>query len=198
MITFLNGSLESKEPMRVILDVHGVGYEVFIPLSTYDRLPARGATCRLLTYDHVREDAHILYGFATEDERRMFLMLTDVTGIGPRIALSALSGMTVREMMVCVVEGDVKRLSSLPVIGKKTAERLVVELKHKIDAGEALEAIAALKAEAPVSAQVRDALQALISLGYKQDEARKMIQRALDAGAGKENIEELVRRALAG
>ena len=126
MITFLDGEIVEKRPTDVVMSVHGVGYEVFIPLSSYDRLPSRGDACRILTIDHVREDTHCLYGFMTEPERHMFKLLMGISGIGPKLALSALSGLTVRELKVAVVEGDVKRLSSISGVGRKMAERMVV------------------------------------------------------------------------
>ena len=135
MITFLEGTLVEKQPTRIVLAVHGVGYEVFIPLSSYDRLPEENAPCRILTHDHLREDAHLLYGFVTEAERGLFGMLLGISGIGPKTALSALSGLSVRDLKTAVVEGDVKRLSSISGIGKKTAERIVVELRHSLSAG---------------------------------------------------------------
>ena len=121
MITFLDGLVEAKEPARLTLNVNGVGYDVHIPLSSYERLPAPGGRCRVLVFDHVREDAHLLFGFATEAERRMFERLLDVNGVGPKIALSALSGMSVRELVQAIVGRDIKRLSSINGIGRKTA-----------------------------------------------------------------------------
>ena len=116
-----------------MIDVGGVGYEAFVPLSTFDALPRAGADCRLLVHDYVREDQHALFGFATEDERNLFRMLQDVSGVGPKTALSALSGMPVRLLKAALAEGDAKALAKLPGIGKRTAERICVELKGKID-----------------------------------------------------------------
>jgi Holliday junction DNA helicase RuvA len=196
MISFVEGKVEEKQPTHVILNVGGVGYEVFIPLSSHDRIPREGQTCRLLTHDLVREDAHLLYGFATEAERRMFNLLIGVTGIGPKIALSALSGLSVREMKSAVVDGDAKRLSSISGIGKKTAERIVLELRHKIGPGEALEAIAGADEATPEERATRDAVMALIALGYKMDEARALVKKAGEDGKSA-SVEELVRKALA-
>jgi len=197
MITHLDGTLEEKAPTRVVVDVGGVGYEVLIPLSSYDHLPAEGERCRLLAHHHVREDAQILYGFLTEKEREAFRLLLTVSGIGPKLALSCLSGMSVRELKAAVVEGNVKRISSISGIGKKTAERMVVELKDKLSAGEALEALAG-EPEAGEDASTRDAVLALISLGYKQADAYKMIRTAREKHPGEKSVEELVRRALGG
>lgn len=195
MITFLEGALVEKEPTRVAVNVQGVGYEVFIPLSTYDRLPTRGAPVRLLTYEHVREDTHALYGFSTEEERRLFLLLIGVTGIGPRLALAALSGLSVRDLTAAIAQADVKRLSSVPGIGKRTAERMIVELRHRLTAAEAMEALTGAASES--DARLRDAILALISLGYKQAEARKMIQATLSKITPEASVEEIVRKALA-
>lgn len=198
MITFLDGVVEEKYPTHVVLNVGGVGYEVVIPLSSYDRLPAVRGTCRLLTYDHVREDAHQLFGFMTEGERRMFVLLMTVSGIGPKLALTTLSGLTTRELKAAIAQGDVKRLSSVSGIGKKTAERMVVELKDKLSVGESLEAVTggALPPEADIKA--RDAVMALISLGYKRTEAQDMVARVLTGPDGKTlSVEDVVRKALA-
>lgn len=196
MITFLEGALVEKDPTRIVLNVGGVGYEVFIPLSSYDKLPAPGGACRVLTYDHVREDTHALYGFLTADERGMFLRLMDVSGIGPRLALTALSGLSVRELKAAIVRGDVARLSSVSGIGKKTAERIVVELRDKIDDGEAMEAIASGGAPEE-NARMRDAILALISLGYKQADAQKLVQNVVRSLGPDATVEETVRKALA-
>jgi len=178
MITFLHGKVVEKQPTRTVLDVNGVGYEVFIPLSSFDRLPPVGESCRILTYDHVREDLHHLFGFMTESERHLFLLLMSTSGVGPKIALAALSGMSVREIKSAIVQGDVKRLSSISGIGKKLAERIVLELKDKIGEAEGLEAVAGSEPATPEDLRTRDAVMALVALGYKQDAARKMITAA--------------------
>lgn len=196
MITFLDGVIEEKQPTHLILNVGGVGYEVIIPLSSYDRLPASGERCRILTHDHVREDAHQLFGFMTQEERRVFLLLMGVSGIGPKTALSVLSGMSVRELKVAITGSDVKRLSSISGIGKKTAERMVVELKDKFGAGEVMEA-ASGAAPAAGEVRMRDAVLALISLGYKRSEAQDMVIRVTGDPALKDaTVEEVVRKAL--
>ena len=196
MITFLEGALVEKDPTRIVLSVGGVGYEVFIPLSSYDKLPSSGDSCRVLTYDHVREDTHALYGFLTPEEREMFLRLMDVSGIGPRLALTALSGLSVRELKAAVVRGDIARLSSVSGIGKKTAERIVLELRDKIGEGEAMEAVTA-GASPEESTRMRDAMLALISLGYKQAEAQKMVKDVVKTLGPDASVEETVRKALA-
>lgn len=198
MICFLDGILVEKHPTRAVLNVGGVGYDVLIPLSSYDRLPAPGERCLVLTHDHVREDDHQLFGFATEAERRVFVLLMTVSGIGPKLALSALSGMSARELKAAIVEGDAKRLSSISGIGKKTAERMIVELRDKIGAGEALEATAGAPEALPEDLKLRDAVLALIALGYKRADAEKMVLDVAKApGAGEHSVEDIIRKSLA-
>src|SRR5215510_5694278 len=133
MITFLQGRLVDALPTQVTVDVHGVGYEVLIPLSSFDKLPPVGQDIKILTHLAVREDAHVLYGFISAQERDMFrLLINTVSGIGPKIALNILSGMNVTALRGAVANGDVKALSQINGVGKKTAERIVVELKDKI------------------------------------------------------------------
>jgi Holliday junction DNA helicase RuvA len=200
VITFLNGRLVEKTPTRVVLDVNGVGYEVFIPLSSYDRLPPAEGACKLLVYDCVREDDHLLYGFMTEAERRIFLLLIGVTGIGPKIAMSALSGLTVRELKAAIVESDVKRLSSISGIGRKTAERMVVELRDRISKGEAMEAVAGGPAsDAQEDARARDAILALSALGFPAAQAREKVLAVLRRpGASALTVEAIIKQSLAG
>jgi Holliday junction DNA helicase RuvA len=199
MITFLEGIIEEKEPTHVVLNVGGVGYEVVISLSSYDRLPAQGTAVRLLTYDHIREDEHRLFGFMTADERRVFTLLLGVSGIGPKIALSALSGMTVREIKVAIKDGDVKRLSSISGIGKKTAERMVIELRDKFGAGEILAASATGGLNTESDVKLRDAVLALISLGYKRAEAQELVLRVISQpNMASATVEDIVRKSLTG
>ena len=196
VIAFLNGVLEEKQPTRVVVDVGGVGYEVFIPLSSYDGLPARGESCRLFTFQYVREDVLQLFGFVTEVERRVFHLLLGVSGVGPKLALGVLSGLTARDVQAAIAEGDVKRLSSVSGVGKKTAERIVLELRDKLTAGEALEAIAGGD-RAGKDTHLRDAVLALVALGYKQEAARKMVMAVLPvADKGKLSVEDVVKSAL--
>lgn len=197
MIRFLEGVLEEKEPSRVVLRVGGVGYEVFIPLSSYDPLPGVGETCRLRIYDHIREDTHDLFGFVTESERRIFVLLLGVSGIGPRMALNTLGGLAPRDLVAALVNGDVKRLSSVNGIGRKKAERMVVELRDRITEGEALAAAGAAGA-GPEEIKRKDAVLALISLGYKQADALRLLQQTAPDPIGNLGVEDLVRRALAG
>ncbi len=198
MIAFLEGTIEEKQPTRLVLNVGGVGYAVAIPLSSYDRFPGPGATCRVLTHEYIREDRHDLFGFATPAEQNIFERLLNVTGIGPRIALGALSGLSPREFVAAVSEGDVQRLSRISGIGKKTAERIVVELRDKIEAGEALEAIAGGEPAGEEATRRRDAVLALIALGYKQADAQRMVRAVPASRAGSGSVEDLVRAALTG
>ena len=197
MITFIEGELVEKEPARLVISAGGIGYEVFIPLSSYDRFPPSGATCRVLTWLCVREDAHILYGFATPEEREWFLLLMTVSGIGPKIALNALSGLSVRELTSAIAVSDVKRISSVSGIGKKTAERIVVELKDKVSGGKALEALAGADAQSGGDVRVRDAMLALIALGYKQVDAQAAVRGVMPSIRPDDPVENIVRKALA-
>ena len=198
MIVFLEGILDRKEPHRAVMNVNGVGYEAAIALSTFDRLPAEGSRFRLVTLHVVREDAHLLYGFADEEERNMFLLVTAVNGIGPKLGLALLSGMPVRELKAAIVNGDIKRLSSVSGIGKKSAERIVLELRDKIGKGEAMEAIAGEAPSGPVNAKLRDALAALVSLGHKQADAQQLIRAAMPKITEDMDVGEILRRILSG
>jgi Holliday junction DNA helicase RuvA len=154
-----------------------------------------GDTCQILTVDHVREDVHQLFGFMSESEREMFGLLTGITGIGPKLALSALSGLSVRDIKASVIEGDIKRISSISGVGKKMAERIVVELRHKISAGEAFEAVAG-GADGEGRAELRDAVLALVALGYKQENARKMVTQVTSAHPEATDVEAIIKFAL--
>jgi Holliday junction DNA helicase RuvA len=195
MITFLEGTLVESLPTHVVVGVHGVGYHVAIPLSSYDRLPAVGQPIKILTHLQVREDAHVLFGFMSHAERDLFrLLVANVSGIGPKTALDVLSGTTVANFKAAVVAGDAGLLAKTKGIGKKTAERIIVELKDKVGIAAAWEAASAAHAPTPEEAQINDAVLALISLGYKQVDAHKAVKQAWDKGA--REVEELVRHAL--
>ncbi|MBR4190677.1 MAG: Holliday junction branch migration protein RuvA [Kiritimatiellae bacterium] len=198
MIVFLEGILDRKEPHRAVMNVNGVGYEASIALSTFDRLPPEGSRFRLLTLHVVREDAHLLYGFADEEERNAFLLVTAVNGIGPKLGLALLSGMPVRELKAAIVNADVKRISSVNGIGKKSAERIVLELRDKIGKGEALEAVSGADAPGPVNAKLRDALAALVSLGHKQADAQQLIRAAMPKITEDMDVGDILRRILSG
>lgn len=197
MITFLRGKLVEVLPTQVSIDVNGVGYEVLIPLSSYDKLPQQGHDVHLLTHLAVREDAHVLYGFITPQERELFrLLINNVSGIGPKIALNVLSGMNVVAFKGAVSNADVKALSQINGVGKKTAERMVVELKDKFGASGAWEATSAQRALSPADQKINDAILALLALGFKQVEAHDSIKASLDRLGAAASVEELVRAAL--
>ena len=195
MIAFLHGILVDKTPSSVTLDVNGVGYSVSISLGTYDRLPATGSVCRLLTCHHIREDAQVLFGFVQPEEKKMFERLVEVNGVGPRLALNVLSGLTVAELSLAIAESNVKRISSVHGVGKKTAERIVVELRDRVNPLEALAGRTTDGGDAR-NAMLRDTTMALGSLGFPQDQARKMIQAVLDANPAVTDTETLLRKAL--
>jgi len=196
MITFLDGRLINALPTQAIVDVGGVGYEVFIPLSSYDKLPAVGQSIRILTHLAVREDAHVLYGFMTAAERDLFrLLVNNVSGIGPKLALAVLSGMSVNNFKAAVVNSDVASLSKISGLGKKTAERIILELKDKLGVAAAWEAANAMHAPKPEQEQANEAVIALIALGYKQVEAHKAVRDLQEKGEAK-SAEELVKLAL--
>ena len=197
MITFLAGKLVAALPTQAVVDVGGVGYEVLIPLSSYDRLPAIGQAVQVLTHLHVREDAHLLYGFMTVAERDLFrLLVNNVSGIGPKLALAVLSGMSVGNFKAAVVNGDVASLSKISGLGKKTAERIVLELKDKVGVAAAWEAASAAHAPSPQEEQANEAVLALIALGYKQVDAHKTVRDLQEKQPEVKTAEELVKLAL--
>src|SRR3954471_17317078 len=197
MITFLDGKLVVALPTQATVDVNGVGYEVFIPLSSYDKLPAVGQPIRILTHLAVREDAHILYGFMTAPERDLFrLLVNNVSGIGPKLALAVLSGMSVSNFKAAVVNSDTTAISKISGIGKKTAERIVLELKDKLGVAAAWEAASAAHAPTPEESQANEAVLALIALGYKQVDAHKTVRELQEKQPEITSAEELVKQAL--
>jgi Holliday junction DNA helicase RuvA len=197
LITFLNGKLIEALPTLAIVEVNGVGYEVLIPLSSFDKLPLPGQPVKLLTHLVVREDAHVLYGFVTAAEREMFrLLVNTVSGIGPKIALNILSGINVTAFRGAVAGGDVRMLSQISGVGKKTAERIVIELKDKIGRGAALEAGSAQRALSADEQKINDATLALMALGYKLAEAHESVRAAQAVLGPSAGIEELVRASL--
>ncbi|MDX9978957.1 MAG: Holliday junction branch migration protein RuvA [Lentisphaeria bacterium] len=196
MIAHLHGILAECDLTEVVVDVQGVGYHVSVPMSTYDRLPRQGETVHLLTHLQVREDLMQLFGFATREERQLFLMLLDVTGIGPRLALNILSCMSVERFAQALVAEDLKALGKINGIGKRSAERLVVELREKIKRIAPAAGFAAPAAALPADAQ--DAVSALETLGFKTDAARKVVQAiCAEAGDKPPTAENLIRKALA-
>ncbi len=195
MIAALAGTLVTKSPQSVVLDVHGVGYEVFTSLQTYYRLPELKQSVRLHTYTHVREDALALYGFLSSEEKAAFLLLISVSGVGPRLGLALLSGLTVTELASAIRTGDAKRLSSVPGIGQKTAARLILELQSKITA---IAPEATDNGTSPVtSSTMDDALSALVNLGYQAAAAKETLKLIERSRPGEEqSVEDLLREAL--
>lgn len=196
MIGRLRGQLVHKQPPQLLIDVNGVGYEVDAPMSTFYNLPEIGAEITLVTHLVVREDAHTLYGFATADERTLFRSLIKVSGIGAKLALAILSGMSADDFVRCVSEGDAAALTRLPGVGKKTAERLLVEMRDRLTEWQPAAAGAARPAGAtapPAADPVGEAVSALVALGYKPQEASRMV-RAIDTSG--RNSEEIIRLAL--
>lgn len=195
MIARLRGKVLEAYPNRLVVDVGGVGYEVHVPLSTFDRIhAAEGVSVDLRTHLNVspRDMVHTLYGFATEEERDIFLLLIDrVSGVGPSVALAVLNGMPPGRFKACVVSGDIAGLSKIKGLGKKTAERIVLELKDKVGVADTWQEVASGQL-APTTA---DAELALMALGYKQVDARKAVRKVLDEQAGA-TVEELIRGAL--
>jgi holliday junction DNA helicase RuvA len=199
VITFLKGTLVEALPTQIVIDVNGVGYEVLLPLSSFDRIPAPGEAIKILTHLAVREDAHVLYGFMTAAERDLFrLLINSVSGIGPKIALNVLSGTSVTAFRGAVAAGDVRALAQISGIGKKTAERMVVELKDKVGAAGAWEASSEQRGLSAADRKINDAVLALMALGFKQPQAHEAVRGAqalLGEGAG---VEDLVRASLKG
>ena len=195
MIGQIRGIILEKQPPQVLVDVQGVAYEIDAPMSTFYQLPDISQEVSLFTHFVVREDAHLLYGFYTRDERQLFRTLLKVNGVGPRMALTILSSIAADEFVHCVLHHDTASLIRLPGVGKKTAERLVIEMADKLSAWHS-----AAQSENPTLKHtngrhqiLQDAISALIALGYKQQEANRTVSK-IDDGAA--NSEELIRRAL--
>jgi holliday junction DNA helicase RuvA len=192
MIGSLRGRIASKSPPQLTVEVGGLGYELEAPLSTFFHLPAVGEEVRLLTHLVVREDAHVLYGFGTDDERRLFRSLIRVSGVGPKIALALLSGISVAAFAECVQRGDIASLTRVPGVGRKTAERLIVEMRDRLAAQPVPAGTAATDAGGSAESE---AYGALLALGYRPAEATRLLKAA---GPGTHSTEELIRRALQG
>jgi len=189
MIAHLRGRLISKHPNQAIVEAAGVGYDVTITVPTFSDLPALGAEVALHIHTHVREDAIALFGFLRADEKQLFEKLITVSGIGPKLAITILSGMPTADMVGAIRGNDFARLTRIPGIGKKTAERMCVELRDKLDA------FGAPQTAAPVSAIEDDVISALTNLGYQRTVAEKCVERAV-ASAGRENFDAIFRAAL--
>lgn len=192
MIALLRGTLLEKHPNQAVVDVAGVGYDVTIPVSTYSSLPDAGAEVRLHVYTHVREDVLALYGFASRDEKTLFEKLISVSGIGPGLAVKVLSGLAAAELLGAIRRGEVDRLVRIPGIGRKTAERIVLELRDKLPAPAGAEEAAPAAALTEVD---QDVLSALLNLGCARPAAESAVRKAKASGAASE-FEPLFRRAL--
>jgi len=192
MIALLRGTLVEKHPNQVILDVGGVGYDVIVPISTFSKLPEAGSETRLRIHTHVREDALLLYGFLTLDEKNMFEKLTGVSGIGPGLGVKILSGMDAADIVTSIRRGEVEKLVRIPGVGKKTAERMILELRDKLPApaGDP-----AAPAPPSLSALDEDILSALLNLGCARPAAETAVRKARAAGAP-DSFEPLFRKAL--
>ena len=186
MIGRLHGKLIEKQPPQVVVDVQGLGYEIDVPMSTFYNLPGIGEAVTLHTHLVVREDAHLLYGFGSEEERRVFRQLLKISGVGPKLALSVLSGLSINDLALAVAHQEVGRLVKIPGVGKKTAERLLLELKDKLDISDSK------VVRAPQHAALSDILHALLALGYSDREAQAAAK-ALPEGLG---VAEGIRLAL--
>ncbi len=195
MISFLEGTLVARSPTEIVIDVGGVGYAVHIPLSTFERLEHAEGRVRILTYLHVREDAMQLYGFATEAERELFRLLLSVSGIGPKMAQGVLSGLSTDELRNAIAGGNIPLLTSIPGVGKKTAERMIIELRDRMMKQEAITPSAA-----PTSKELKlraEAVVALMSLGHSRQSAEKALAAVIREAAGREcSLEELIRLSL--
>lgn len=204
MLTYIQGTLASASPLQAVIDVEGLGYEVHIPVTTAEKLPSIGARTKLFTLVVYREDSQTLYGFSTQEERNFFRLLVEkVSGVGPRVALSIMSKLSLPMLRGAIAGGDIALLSKCPGIGKKTAERLVIELKDKVGLpGEPSSSILAGSGGHPgssgtgVDTRIQDAVLALVTLGYKPADADKAVRKALAAGDPEISSEALIKAAL--
>ena len=197
MIAYIRGTLVEKDPTRVVIEAAGVGYELTIPLSTFDRLPKTGTEAKLLAYHCVREDDETLFGFATEAEKAMFAKLTSVSGVGPKIAIAILSGSSIGELSLAIASGNAKRISSIKGVGKKTAEKICIELKDKVNAIETL-AATGRGGKGEISPVLHDAILALSALGFNEEAANKMVSQVVAAHPDAKDTETIIRFALKG
>ncbi len=189
MIAKISGTLAQKVPGEIIIDVGGVGYQIFIPLSVFYRLPEVGAPVSLYIHTHLREDALQLFGFLDEEEKRLFLLLNSVTGIGPKLAINILSGIPAGDLARALRGGDQARLLSIPGVGRKLADRMIVELRDKLLALPSEDA-----SQAEGSQLMRDAISALVNLGYRRGEAEKNVREIIQRG--ERRLEEVLKEAL--
>ncbi len=193
MFEYLAGIVKAKNPTGLVLDVHGIGYRIQIPLSTFEVLPDVEKAFQVLIYFHVREDTQSLYGFASAEERDLFLMLISISGIGPKMAISIMSGATPQQFKKRIIAGDVRALTQIPGIGLKTAKRIIIELKEKFtDADEEIPG----ESEAALPRLSDEALQALLSLGYRRGESLTALKKAAGELASDASIEDIIKVAL--
>lgn len=196
MIAALTGRLAAKAPSHITLDVQGVGYEVFIPLSTFYALPDLNESTSVKIYTHLRDDAIQLFGFLTAQEKEVFILLTGISGIGPKLALSVLSALSVPDLIGAVQAGDVEKLATVPGIGKKSAGRIALELKDKVARLHPAATQASDVTSDPTDRLQEDALSALVNLGYRATEAKEVLKRLVYAQSRPETLRDLIREAL--
>lgn len=198
MIDYVSGTLAEKKLTLAVIDVQGLGYRLLIPTSTYEKLPPDGQRVKLFAYQHVREDALLLFGFATQAERTMFEVMLGVSGIGPKLALAALSAMSPAELRSYVLEGDSRFLTNIPGVGRKTAERLIIELRDRLAPMEfgGMDAAPLTGGSEARAAARADALAALETLGLSRASAEKSLRKVLRAHPGIQTADELIRLAL--
>ena len=195
MIAYIRGVLAEKEPTRAVIEAGGVGYELLVPLSTYEKLPRTGSEVKLLVCHCVREDDEILFGFATDDEKAMFAKLTSVSGVGPKIAIAILSGSSIAELSMSIAGGDAKRISAIKGVGKKTAEKICVELRDKVSEF----AFSGRGGDKNVAAPIaKDAVAALRALGFNEETSSKMVADVLAKNSGIDSVETIIKLALSG
>ena len=195
MISHLKGTLSSKSPISVVVDVNGVGYQVFAPLSTFYALPEPGAEVLLKIHTHVREDAFKLFGFLTDEEQMIFEKLITISKVGPKLALSILSGMPPEDLMTAVMEQDVAKIATIPGVGRKTAERLTLELKDKFK-DIALDFSPGKGEPVAAGGVMDDAVSALVNLGYKKPQAEKALKSIWEKNGQSTQLEDLIKESL--
>lgn len=193
MINSIKGALSEISPANITITANGIGYEILISLSTFDKLPKIGSDCKILTYLHVREDILQLYGFLTHEEKDLFKLLLTVSGIGPKTALTILSGMTIENLKNAIASENTGLLNEIPGVGKKTAQRIIIELKERVGG-------VGIKLPKPILKEeeliLNDAISALLNLGYKQMPAQGAVEKALAEAESKIKLEDLIKRAL--
>jgi Holliday junction DNA helicase RuvA len=196
MIGYLRGQLLIKKPNLILVDVQGVGYEVNIPLTSFYELPEEGSEVILRIHTNVREDALTLFGFHTQREKDLFLKLISISGIGPRLGIAILSGARVEELAQAIADGNISRLTAIPGVGRKTAERLILELKNQVTPFLLPEQMGAARTAAMPNALQEDVLSALVNLGYPRSAAEKAVSAALRSEESNRTFEDLLRSTL--